>query len=93
MLAWLEEQALNGVLMEFALAVLALELLVLLRFRRGLAQAPSSASLIANAGAGGSLLLTALLAQLEAPAQALMATLLMALAFHSWDQWQRWTAP
>jgi hypothetical protein len=49
--------------------------------------------LIANAGAGGSLLLTALLAQLEAPAPALMATLLMALAFHSWDQWQRWMAP
>lgn len=93
MLAWLEEQALNGVLLEFALAVLALELLVLLRLRRSLAQAPTSASLIANAGAGGSLLLTALLAQLEAPAPALMAALLMALAFHSWDQWQRWMDP
>ena len=37
MLAWLEEQALNGVLLEFALAVLALELLLLLRLRRSLA--------------------------------------------------------
>lgn len=93
MLAWLEEQALNGVLLEFALAVLAVELLVLLRLRRSLAQAPTSASLIANAGAGGSLLLTALLAQTGAPAQAFMGALLLALAFHSWDQWQRWTKP
>lgn len=90
MLNWLRELTASGALLDFALAVLVLEVLILLKLRRSRTPAPSARSLIANAGAGGSLILTARLALADAPPEALMGALLMALAFHSWDQWQRW---
>jgi|OM-RGC.v1.032117006 hypothetical protein len=90
MLSWLRELTASGTLLDFALLVLVIEVLVLLRLRRGRPAAPSVSSLIANAGAGGSLILAARLALADAPPDALMGALLLALAFHSWDQWQRW---
>jgi hypothetical protein len=90
MLDWLRELTASGALLDFALAVLVLEVLILLKLRRSRTPAPSARSLIANAGSGGSLILTARLALADAPPEALMGALLMALAFHSWDQWQRW---
>ncbi len=87
---WLIE---SGNIVLIMLAVVALEAGVLIGLWRRRRQGIAPMDLIANLGAGGSLMLALYWSLTDSDWRLLTATLLLALAFHSADLRRRWRQP
>ncbi|MEO1420064.1 MAG: hypothetical protein AAFU66_03810 [Pseudomonadota bacterium] len=88
MQAWIE----SGRIADVMLAVIAIEIIVLIVYRVISGKGLPMATVICNAGAGGSLMVALKLIWIDAAWHWVAAALLGSLVFHTIDLAQRWRA-
>ena len=81
-----------GLLVDVALAVMALELLLVIIIRATTRKAPHPLDIAASLLAGGALLVGLRFALQGKPWPAVAICLLVSLAGHAWDLWRRYRA-